>query len=97
MNEQAAHLVDRVLPATVGYRHWVLTLPSDLRCLVAYDRSLSGAVFAIVADVLQDFHRQGAHRDGIEEPHSGCILEIQRFSDAAGLRAPSEYLALPSP
>lgn len=86
--EQAAHLVDRVLPK-VAYRHWVLTLPFELTRLVAYDRSLCGAVFAGTrsdsADELQELHRRAARAAGIEAPHAGCVLEIQRFSDAAGL------------
>jgi len=46
MNEQAAHLVDRVLPH-VPYRQWVLTLPGELARVVAFDADLGTAVFGL--------------------------------------------------
>lgn len=49
MNEQAAHLVDRVLPH-VPYRQWVLTLPRELARVVAFDAELATAVFGVFAD-----------------------------------------------
>ncbi|MFT7581192.1 MAG: hypothetical protein ACI9MR_002866 [Myxococcota bacterium] len=39
MNEQAYHLVDRVLPRA-PYRQWVLTLPWELARAVAFDTGL---------------------------------------------------------
>lgn len=84
MNEQAAHLVDRVLP-NVPYRQWVVTLPGDLARAVAYDSSLSSAVFALFADEVQRWHRVQAKARGIASPQAGCVLEVQRFADGAGL------------
>jgi len=43
MSEQAAHRVDRVLPKTL-YRQFVLTLPGELACVVAFDTTLATAV-----------------------------------------------------
>jgi hypothetical protein len=42
MAEQAAHLVDHVLPH-VPVRQWVLTLPYRLRYLLAYNHALCRA------------------------------------------------------
>ena len=92
--EGAAHLVDRVLPHQ-PFRQWTLTLPSDLARRVAFDRSLCSAVFRIFADCVQGWYEAQARSAGIAEPHGGSILQIQRFTDGAGLWTPSEYLALP--
>ena len=40
MNEQAAHLVDRVLPK-IPYRQFVLTLPGEFARVVAFDAQLA--------------------------------------------------------
>jgi putative transposase len=84
MSERAAHLVDRVLPR-VPYRQFVLTLPGDLCRVVAFDSSLSTAVFTIFADVIQGWYRAQADARGVLSPHAGCVLEIQRHADAATL------------
>ena len=94
MVEGAAHLVDRVLPHQ-PFRQWTFTLPSDLARRVAFDRSLCSAVFRIFADCVQGWYEAQARSAGIAEPHGGSILQIQRFTDGAGLWTPSEYLALP--
>ena len=51
MAAEAAHLVDRVLPE-VPVRHWVLSVPFDIRYYLAADRSLLSAVLRIFVDVL---------------------------------------------
>ena len=98
MNEQAAHLVDRVLPH-VPYRQWVLTLPGELARVVAFDADLATAVFGVFAEELARWQRERANDLGIADPQTGCLLEIQRFADgartAAGLGAqrPSRHRA----
>ncbi len=84
MSEQAAHLVDRVLPRT-PYRQWVLTLPWELARAVAFDAKLSSQLFALFADELGRWYRAGAEKAGIASPQTGCVLEIQRFADGARL------------
>ena len=51
MATEAAHLVERVL-ADVSVRHWVLSVPFDIRYYLAKDRSLLSAVLRIFVDVL---------------------------------------------
>jgi len=82
MNEQAAYLVDRVLPKT-PYRQFVLTLPSDVARVVAFDATLAGDVFGAFADELARWQCAQAQDAGIAEPQAGCVLEIQRFADGA--------------
>lgn len=82
MNEQAAHLCDRVLPH-VPYRQWVLTLPGELARVVAFDANLATAVFGVFADEVARWQRERARDLGIAE--TGCVLEIQRFADGARL------------
>ena len=84
MNEQAAHLVDRVLPH-VPYRQWVLTLPGELARVVAFDADLATAVFGVFADELARWQRERANDLGIADPQTGSFLEIQRFADGARL------------
>jgi hypothetical protein len=82
MNEQAAHLVDRVLPH-VPYRQWVLTLPGELARVVAFDADLATAVFGVFADELARWQRERASKTGVASPETACLLEIQRFADGA--------------
>ncbi len=84
MNEQAAHLVDRVLPQA-PYRQWVLTLPGELARVVAFDADLATAVFGVFADELSRWQRERANDLGIADPQTGSLLEIQRFADGARL------------
>ncbi len=92
MSEQAAHLVDRILPRA-PYRQWVLTLPWDLARRVAFDASLCAAVFAIFADTLSRWHCDRAIASGIAAPSAGCVLEVQRFADGARLYPHAHALA----
>ena len=92
MSEQAAHLVDRILPRA-PYRQWVLTLPWDLARRVAFDASLCAAVFAIFADTLSRWHCDRAIASGVAAPSAGCVLEVQRFADGARLYPHAHALA----
>ena len=84
MNEQAAHLLDRVLPH-VPYRQWVLTLPGELARVVAFDADLATAIFGVFADEVGRWQRERADKGGFAAAETGCLLEIQRFADGARL------------
>ena len=83
MVERAAHLVDEVLPV-VPVRQWVLSLPHQLRYLVAWNHGLCRAVLAVYVRALLGFQRRRAKRAGISDGRSGAATVIQRFG--SGLR-----------
>jgi len=88
MNEQAAHLVDRVLPK-IPYRQFrfegsrfaafakrVLTLPGELARVVAFDAELASLVFGVFADEVARWQCAVARAAGIDRPEAGCVLEF---------------------
>jgi len=90
MNEQAAHLIDRVLPK-IPYRQFVLTLPGELARVVAFDAQLASLVFGVFhsagsraearpsaefADEVARWQRVVARAAGIDRPEAGCVLEL---------------------
>jgi len=83
MVERAAHVVDEVLPV-VPIRQWVLSLPHQLRFLVAWDHDLCRAVLRVYVRALLGFQRRRAKRAGIADGRSGAVTIIQRFG--SGLR-----------
>jgi hypothetical protein len=93
MAERAAHLVDRVLPS-VPVRQWVLTLPSRLRYLLAWDHSLCRAVVAVYVRAIAGWLRQRARRVGIAEGRSGSVTILQRFGSALNLNVHMHALVL---
>ena len=70
MAEEAAHLVDHVLPE-VPMRQWVLTVPHGVRYLIAFDRVLCGEVRRIFIRTIQTFLRRKARHTGIREGQTG--------------------------
>ena len=92
MNEQACHLVDRVLPRA-PYRQWVLTLPPELARRVAFDAELAGKVFGLFAAELARWQEETARATGVDDPHAGSVMEVQRFADGARLWPHAHVLA----
>src|SRR5438128_11005492 len=78
MAEQAAHLVDHVLPH-VPVRQWVLTLPHRLRYLLAYTHALCRAVLGVAMRSVLGFYRRRADRTDVRDGQSGAVTVIQRF------------------
>src|SRR5205809_4193190 len=70
MAEQAAHLVDDVLPF-VPVRQWVLTVPHRLRYRLAFDHALIRAVLG--------WYRRRGRRAGVPDGQSGTVTVVQRF------------------
>jgi len=92
MNEQACHLVDRVLPRA-PYRQWVLTLPPELARRVAFDAELAGKVFGLFAAELARWQEETARAAGVDDPQAGSVMEVQRFADGARLWPHAHVLA----
>ncbi len=84
MADFAAHLRDRVLPA-VAVRQWVLTLPLQLRFLIAWRPKLIGLTLTLFPRALFAWQRRCARRPGIAQPLCGAVTCIQRFGSALNI------------
>jgi hypothetical protein len=72
-------------------RQWVLSVPFDLRFLLARDRSLLSAVLRIFVDVISA-HYRAAVRDA--EAQCGAVAFIQRFDSTLQVNVHFHVLAL---
>jgi hypothetical protein len=79
MANTAGFLVDRVVP-DVPLRQYVLTLPYELRKLVAFKADVLTAVARIFVDSIFAIYRAHAKRDGVAAPQCGATNFIQRFN-----------------
>jgi hypothetical protein len=81
MNAQAAHLVYHVLPA-VPLRQWVLTVPFEIRALLAFDPKLHSLLRRIyVQETLRFFEAQLAS-SGVHQPRGGAVNFAHRVDGA---------------
>jgi hypothetical protein len=78
MANAGAFLVDRVLP-DVPVRQHVLTLPYELRKLVAFKADVLTAVGRIFVESVFASYRARAKRDGITQAQCGAVNFVQRF------------------
>ena len=76
MAATAAHLVDRVLPFFVPVRHWVLSLPFDVRYPLTVDRKLLSAVLRIFVDEIFKRNRERSVVGKAGQP--GAVAAIHR-------------------
>jgi Transposase zinc-binding domain/Putative transposase len=93
MANVAAFLVDRVVP-DVPVRQYVLTLPYELRKLVAFRADVLTAVARIFVDAVFAIYRARARRDGIEDARCGSINFVQRFGGSLNLHVHFHLLLL---
>jgi len=93
MAEQAAHLVEAVLP-WVPVRQWVLTVPYRLRYLLAFDHALCRAVLGVVVRTLLGWYRRRARRAGVADGRSGTVTVVQRFGSGLELNVHLHVLGL---
>ncbi len=91
MTTTAAHLVDRVLP-TAPYRRWVLSLPRQVRFLLARDHGLLGEVVGIFLRKVFAWQRRRARSQGIAKPHTGDVTFVQRFGSLLNLKCHAHAL-----
>jgi len=76
MAATAAHLVDRVFPEAAPVRHWVLSLPFDIRYPLMVDRKLLSAVLRIFISEVFRRHRE---RSGVgDRGQPGAVAAIHR-------------------
>jgi len=97
MADCAAHLVDSVLPE-VPIRHWVVSLPFQLRYLLGYHRALCAQVMQAIAQELMRSYRRRAKRalslPSVAQAHTGTVTFVQRFDSALRLCVHAHLLAL---
>jgi len=89
MSEEAAYLVDMVLPQS-RYRLWTFTFPWPIRRLMARDYTLITAILNLVIRALSAYQRRMARRARHRgAPGSKCcasVTFVQRFGGALNLR-----------
>ena len=90
MAARSMYLVDRVMPK-VPYRQWVVSLPFELRMLVAFDSDVANAVFRIATSAIFGAVESLAAEDGVLGTPAG-ILHIQRFSDGTMLNVHGHFV-----
>ena len=69
----------------VPVRQWVLTLPMQLRFLLAWRPRLIGLTLTLFLRALFAWQRSCARRQGISKPLCGAVTCIQRFGPALNL------------
>jgi ribosomal protein S27E len=87
----AAHLVENVLPA-VPYRQWVLSLPRQVRFLLARDGDLLSQVLGVFLHKVFAWQRRRARTYGIADPHGGAVTFVQRFGSLLNLNCHAHAL-----
>ena len=93
MAEQAARLVDAVLPF-VPVRQWVLTVPHRLRYRLAFDHVLCRAVLGVLVRVVLGWYRRRGRRAGVPDGQSGTVTVVQRFGSGLELNVHYHLLGL---
>src|SRR5262249_41283997 len=93
MAEQAAHLVEAVLPF-VPDRQWVLTVPHRLRYRLAFDHALCRAVLGVLVRVVLGWYRRPARRAGVAYGQGGTVPAVQRFGSGLELNVHYHVLGL---
>jgi hypothetical protein len=84
MSGTAAHLTDRVFP-DVPVRQWVLSVPFELRLLLARDHRALSAVGRIFVREVFRAQRERARALGIAKSHSAAVCFPQRFGGSLNL------------
>ncbi len=89
MNDEAAHLVDNVLPRA-KYRQWVLSFPYKLRYLMAYNSGLTNSILSIYVKEISKFYKRkykatAYKKISFKELKTGSVTFIQRFGSALNL------------
>lgn len=79
MTELAAHLCDSVI-GEVPVRQFVVTVPANLRYLLAWNAEMRGKVLAAIMRALQKHYVKQAEAQGAVKPQFGAVSVLQRWS-----------------
>ena len=85
MNDEAAHLIDHVLPPEATMRQWVLSFPYKLRYLIAHDLKLTNRILSVFIQVIGSHLKKRAKKAGVKGAKHGSVTFIQRFGSALNL------------
>ena len=85
MNDEAAHVVDHVLPPDIPVRQWVLSFPYKLRYLMAHDSKLTNKILSVFVRVIGSYLKARAKKSGVIKGVPGSVTFIQRFGSALNL------------
>ncbi len=91
--DTAIHLTERVLPQA-PYRQWTLSVPMEVRLLLARDARLLSEVLGLFVRALFTLQRRTARRLGIGRPLVGAVAFVQRFGSTLQL-TPHLHVLLP--
>ena len=80
----AAHLVDNVVP-NVPVRQWVLSVPFELRLLLACRADAFGAVTSLFISEVFRWQREQAREDGLTKIRYGALVMQHRFGSSLNL------------
>jgi hypothetical protein len=92
MSEEAAYLVDMVLPQS-RYRQWTFTFPWPIRRLMARDYTLITAILNLVIRAIYAYQRRMARRAGHREAKCASVTFVQRFGGAVNANVHFHVLA----
>jgi hypothetical protein len=86
MAQQAAHLVEQVIP-WVPTRQWVISLPIPLRYWMAPSRALTAKVHTIIRRTIGQYYVNQAVKQGATRAHvqPGSVTFLQRFGGSINL------------
>jgi len=82
MSNTAAHLVDHIIAPDVTLRQWVLSVPFELRLLLAAKPDALSAVGRIFIQEIQRWQRQQAQALGFERVEGAAVSFCQRFGSS---------------
>jgi hypothetical protein len=85
MSNTAAHLVDHVIAPDLTLRQWVLTVPFELRLLLAAKPEALSAIGRIFVQEVQRWQREYARALGYEQAETAAVSFCQRFGSSLNL------------
>jgi len=84
MNEMALHLTEDVFPK-VPLRQFVLSLPKQLRYLLAYNPKLTTLVLRVFVKKISSWYKRRSHRHPFSDYQTGAITFVQRFGSSLNM------------
>jgi hypothetical protein len=93
MTERAIYLTESVLPF-VPMRHWILSVPFELRYWMAADDKLLKKVNQILCQEINNYLRKKARKQGVRWGETGVVSFLQRAGSAVNLNLHFHLLAL---